>query len=178
MKVLGISGSPRKGSTTDQLVQEVLNGVGCEKEFISLAGKRIGPCIACLGCVKDNVCVVNDDLRTAGEDCLGGHVHHRRVQLLLDAQRAGSLFPGAVVSVPASRSQGGGRQTGHRGGSWRRHARRPGPEHQEVLPVQSDRMRRFGSPLRGRLAASSAATARRARSGLSTTSSALERRSP
>ena len=67
MKVLGISGSPRKGSTTDQLVQEVLNGVECDKEFISLAGKRIGPCIACLGCVKDNVCVVDDDLRALRE---------------------------------------------------------------------------------------------------------------
>ncbi len=63
MKVLGISGSPRSGSTTDQLVQAVLTGVqGCETEFVSLSGKHIGPCIACLGCVKDNVCKVKDDL--------------------------------------------------------------------------------------------------------------------
>ena len=67
MKVLGISGSPRKGSTTDQLVQEVLNGVTCDNEFISLAGLRIGPCIACLGCVEDNVCVLNDDMRELRE---------------------------------------------------------------------------------------------------------------
>ncbi|MDP7636576.1 MAG: flavodoxin family protein [Phycisphaerae bacterium] len=63
MKVLGISGSPRRGSTTDQLVQEVLKGVNCDKEFIPLSGKRIGPCIACLSCVKDNVCVLDDDMR-------------------------------------------------------------------------------------------------------------------
>lgn len=63
MKVLGISGSPRKGSTTDQLVQKVLEGTEIESEFISLSGRRIGPCIACLGCVKDNVCVVDDDMR-------------------------------------------------------------------------------------------------------------------
>ena len=63
MKVLGISGSPRKGSTTDQLVQEALLGVTCDEEFVSLGGKRIGPCIACLGCVKDNVCVLDDDMR-------------------------------------------------------------------------------------------------------------------
>ena len=64
MKVLGISGSPRKGaSTTDELVKEVLSGVeGCETEFLSLAGKDIRPCIACLGCVKTNVCVLKDDL--------------------------------------------------------------------------------------------------------------------
>ena len=63
MKVLGISGSPRKGETTDALVKEVLKGVeGCETGFVSLAGKKIGPCIACLGCVKDNICVLKDDL--------------------------------------------------------------------------------------------------------------------
>jgi multimeric flavodoxin WrbA len=64
MKVLGISGSPRKSSVTAQLVQEVLAGAEaeCETEFISLAGKQVGPCIACLGCVHDNVCVVDDDM--------------------------------------------------------------------------------------------------------------------
>jgi multimeric flavodoxin WrbA len=62
MKVLGISGSPRKGSTTDQLVAEVLGATGCATEMVSLAGKRIAPCVACLGCVADNVCVVRDDL--------------------------------------------------------------------------------------------------------------------
>ena len=63
MKVLGISGSPRKGHTTEQLVREVLSAVDGPTEFISLVGKRIGPCIACLGCVKDNVCVLKDDMR-------------------------------------------------------------------------------------------------------------------
>lgn len=63
MKVLGVSGSPRKNSTTDQLVQAVLSGMeGCETEFVSLAGKRIGACTACLGCVKDNICVIKDDM--------------------------------------------------------------------------------------------------------------------
>lgn len=62
MKVLGISGSPRKGSTTEQLVSEVLNEVHCDTELISLAGMNIGPCISCLGCVKDNVCVLKDDM--------------------------------------------------------------------------------------------------------------------
>ena len=63
MKILGISGSPRKGSTTDQLVREVLTGAECETEFLALAGSRIGPCVACLGCVKTNVCVLDDDMR-------------------------------------------------------------------------------------------------------------------
>ncbi len=63
MKVLGVSGSPRKDHTTDKLVQEVLNGVECETEFVSLAGKTIGACIACLGCVQDNICKVKDDMQ-------------------------------------------------------------------------------------------------------------------
>lgn len=65
MKVLGISGSPRVGSTTDLLVQEVLAGVeGCATEFVSLSNKNIQPCRACLGCVKTNLCIIKDDLAT------------------------------------------------------------------------------------------------------------------
>ena len=63
MKVLGISGSPRKDQSTDQLVKEVLAGIGLETEFVSLSDKRIGPCIACLGCVQDNICKVKDDMQ-------------------------------------------------------------------------------------------------------------------
>ena len=63
MKVLGISGSPRKGNNTDRLVKEVLSTITVETEFISLAGKKIGPCIACLGCIEDNICKVKDDMQ-------------------------------------------------------------------------------------------------------------------
>ncbi len=62
MKILGIAGSPRAGSTTEQLVKEVLANTECETEFISLAGKTISPCVACLGCVETNVCVLKDDM--------------------------------------------------------------------------------------------------------------------
>jgi len=44
------------------LVQTVLENTGCEYELISLKGKKISGCIACLGCVKDNICKVEDDL--------------------------------------------------------------------------------------------------------------------
>ncbi len=62
MKVLGISGSPRKGKAVDGLVQEVLSSVDVDTEFISLAGKRISPCMACLRCTGDNKCKVKDDM--------------------------------------------------------------------------------------------------------------------
>ncbi len=61
MKVLGISGSPRKSQTTEGLVKTVLDATGLETELISLHGKRINGCICCLGCVEDNVCKVQDD---------------------------------------------------------------------------------------------------------------------
>mgnify|MGYP001006960879 CR=1 FL=1 len=35
---------------------------GIEYELVSLRGKSISGCTACLGCVKDNICVVDDDL--------------------------------------------------------------------------------------------------------------------
>ncbi len=64
MKILGISGSSRKDniSGTYKLVRAVLEASGCDYELISLKGKIISGCIACLGCVKDNVCKVEDDL--------------------------------------------------------------------------------------------------------------------
>lgn len=64
MKILGISGSPRNEKTSNcyRLVKRVLEAAGMEYELISLQGKKISGCIACLGCVKDNVCVVKDDL--------------------------------------------------------------------------------------------------------------------
>lgn len=64
MKILGISGSPRKESQSGvyQLVQTVLENTDVDYELVSLRGKTISGCIACLGCVKDNVCKVEDDL--------------------------------------------------------------------------------------------------------------------
>ena len=60
-KIIGVSCSPRKEGFTSNLVREVLAGVEQETEFISLAGKVIGPCKGCLGCVNDNRCVQKDD---------------------------------------------------------------------------------------------------------------------
>jgi hypothetical protein len=64
MKILGICGSPRqeKTSGTARLVQAVCEASGCDYEYISLRGKKISGCIACLGCVQDNICKVEDDL--------------------------------------------------------------------------------------------------------------------
>jgi multimeric flavodoxin WrbA len=66
VKILGISGSPRKEevSGVNKLVETVLQATGCSYELVSLKGMKISGCIACLGCVKDNVCKVEDDLKS------------------------------------------------------------------------------------------------------------------
>lgn len=61
--VLGISGSPVPNSNTDRAVKVVLEHTGLTSEFIKLSDLHIEPCRACLGCVKDNECVVKDDAR-------------------------------------------------------------------------------------------------------------------
>ena len=72
MKVLGISGSPRREGTSGvyKLVKTVVENTECEYEIVSLSGKQISGCIACLGCAKDNICVVKDDLEPLREKLL------------------------------------------------------------------------------------------------------------
>lgn len=55
MRVLGISGSPRRGGNTEILIKtafEVFAEEGIETEFLSLAEQPVKPCIACGGCFK------------------------------------------------------------------------------------------------------------------------------
>lgn len=79
-QIIGVSGSPIKNSNTDRLVKAVLDGSGLVSEFVKLSTIQVRPCIACLGCVKDNVCKVNDDfpalaekVRYAGAVVVGGY---------------------------------------------------------------------------------------------------------
>lgn len=61
MKVLGVSGSPITNSNTDRAVQLALAATGLETEFVKLSDYTVAPCRACLGCVKTNRCVIDDD---------------------------------------------------------------------------------------------------------------------
>lgn len=65
MRVLGISGSPRREGNTDILVHtalEVLANERAETEFLSLADRPIKPCMACQGCFASETirCVQED----------------------------------------------------------------------------------------------------------------------
>lgn len=61
MKVIGVSGSPIESSNTDRAVRAVLEATGLETEFVKLLGRTVAPCKACLGCLKTNRCVIQDD---------------------------------------------------------------------------------------------------------------------
>ena len=66
-QIIGISGSPIKNSNTDRLIQAVLESSGLSSEFVKLSKINVRPCIACLGCKKDNICKVKDDFPALGE---------------------------------------------------------------------------------------------------------------
>ncbi|MGL6195322.1 MAG: flavodoxin family protein [Thermoguttaceae bacterium] len=63
MKIIGISGSPRKEGNTSIAVQtalSALNNEGFETEFFSLADLPVKSCVACYGCGGKKRCVLDD----------------------------------------------------------------------------------------------------------------------
>jgi multimeric flavodoxin WrbA len=65
MKILGISGSPKKNGNTAFALRRALetaHAAGAETQFLSLAGKEIHPCTGCWSCQKERVCVFKDDM--------------------------------------------------------------------------------------------------------------------
>jgi multimeric flavodoxin WrbA len=64
MKVLGISGSMRKDGNTADLVRVILkrcDDAGIRTEFVSLAGKKINPCLGCEKCKETKWCALEND---------------------------------------------------------------------------------------------------------------------
>jgi multimeric flavodoxin WrbA len=64
-KILGLSGSPRRGGNTDILLEEMLKGAeaqGAKTEKIIISQLSVTPCIECHGCDEDGVCVLKDDM--------------------------------------------------------------------------------------------------------------------
>ncbi len=69
MQILGVVGSARNPTRSGvyRLVAAVLENSGVDYELVHLRDKTISGCIACLGCVKDNICKVDDDLAALRE---------------------------------------------------------------------------------------------------------------
>lgn len=71
IKILGISGSPRKGAT-DYAVREALTAVeevpGISTKLWSVRGKKIGYCVHCDKCIKNKtMCFIEDDFKELEE---------------------------------------------------------------------------------------------------------------
>ncbi len=65
MKVVGISGSPRREGNTETLLKEFLRGAeekGAETLLFILPEMNIAPCQHCDGCLAEGKCVVEDDM--------------------------------------------------------------------------------------------------------------------
>ena len=65
MKILGISGSPRKDGNTVAMLNEALKAAkaeGAEVELFSAAGKNINGCEGCWSCTKTGKCKIKDDV--------------------------------------------------------------------------------------------------------------------
>jgi multimeric flavodoxin WrbA len=67
IQVVGISGSPVPNSNTDRAVRRILELTGLSTQFVKLSDLEVAPCRACLGCVKTNQCVVQDDGRALAD---------------------------------------------------------------------------------------------------------------
>lgn len=68
--ILGISGSGRVNGITSKVIKKILENCNEETEFISLSGKKIGGCLGCTACAKDNLCIIQDDFNEIADKML------------------------------------------------------------------------------------------------------------
>ncbi|HEY3362711.1 MAG TPA: flavodoxin family protein [Methanosarcina sp.] len=66
MKILGISGSPRKGQNCEKMIKaalEVAKGRGFETDFVFISNIEVDPCKACGACTEKDSCIIEDDMK-------------------------------------------------------------------------------------------------------------------
>ena len=96
MRVLAISGTPRKGGNSELLIQHAVRpfaNSGATVKIVRLSEKEIGPCMACESCTSNNeVCNVKDDMQEIYRDfawcqvlILASPVYHSNVSAQLMA---------------------------------------------------------------------------------------------
>jgi multimeric flavodoxin WrbA len=65
-RILALAGSPRRRGNTMALLERAVSGAteaGAAVELVELRRLKIAPCIACDGCFKEGVCVVQDEFQ-------------------------------------------------------------------------------------------------------------------
>lgn len=127
MKVIGISGSPRKDGNTEILVREALKPFyekGWEVTEFFLSEKTINPCIGCETCIETGTCTIEGDdmelILSELEGCdaliIGSPAYYRNVTAQLKAlfdrsfvYKKGRLLEGRLGgAIAVGRGEGGG----------------------------------------------------------------------
>ncbi len=70
MRVLGIMGSPRRGSNTETLLDKALEGAakaGAEVDKVLVSRLKISPCVEDYGCLEAGNCSIKDDMQAVYE---------------------------------------------------------------------------------------------------------------
>ena len=65
MKILGISGSPRKGQNCERMTEAVLEVAkerGFETDTVFISTSEVSPCKACGACRENYSCIIKDDM--------------------------------------------------------------------------------------------------------------------
>ncbi len=129
IRILGISGSPRKGSNTSVLVRAALEGAeGVDNivtEFIEFHGKKINPCVACYQCpVEGSYCIQRDDMTDiyerlfeadgiiVGAPVYFGNVNAQTKAFMDRCKAFGSTSQSLEFKVGGAIAVGGGRHSG------------------------------------------------------------------
>jgi multimeric flavodoxin WrbA len=119
MKVLVLNGSPRKNGTVATLLRDIAEGAA-EKhqvEWIDLYDLEMKPCIACMKCRPDGVCIlprdgaheIGEKIREAGALIIGTPTHwgNMSTQLKMLFDRNVPVFMGEKPSgMPVPRQKG------------------------------------------------------------------------
>ena len=64
MRILGISGSPRRGGNSDLILDSILKGTGADTDTLHLSDIDFSPCVGCEQCRKDKICTRFEDALT------------------------------------------------------------------------------------------------------------------
>ncbi len=64
MRILGVSGSPRRGGNSDLLLENILKGTRADSDTLYLSDIDFSPCVGCEQCRKDKICTRFEDALT------------------------------------------------------------------------------------------------------------------
>ena len=64
MRILGISGSPRRGGNSDLILENILKGTRADSDTLYLSDIDFSPCVGCEQCRKNKICTRFEDALT------------------------------------------------------------------------------------------------------------------